>query len=265
MAASTLNSTASIRTGKGVPIDLGRARLSLPWIGWSKEAVSARTATFEASGPADNTQLKNFVLKGDGFGANGSLVIGKGNLVKADLDSVKLSSLDDFAVSVKRNKGGLDVSVSGNSADARPIISRLKAGSNGGSDDDKSGSVSVRAKLGRIVGFNDEKMRNVDMLYVSADGRLQSLNLSGVTDSGEAFVAQTKGNGVINITSGDAGSVSRFADLYQHMMGGLLNLQIRLGAGDSWDGSIDIRRFSSSMSSACTRSFRRRSVRSNGA
>jgi hypothetical protein len=49
---------------------------------------------------------------------------------------------------------------------------------------------------------------------------------------------------VINITSGDAGAVSRFADLYQHMRGGLLNLAIRLGAGDDWDGSIDVRRFS---------------------
>jgi len=229
---------------QAVSVDLGRARLSLPWIGWSKGGGIGATATFEASGPADNTELKNFVLKGDGFGANGSLVIGKGNLMKADFDSVKLSSLDDFAVSVKRNKGGLDVSVSGDSADARPIIARVKSAGGGGGDSDRSGSVSVRAKLGRIIGFNDEKMRNADMLYVSADGRLQSLNFTGVTDSGEAFVAQTKGNGVINVTSGDAGSVSRFADLYQHMMGGLLNMQIRLGAGDRWDGSIDIRRFS---------------------
>jgi len=229
---------------QAVSVDLGRARLSLPWIGWSKGGGIGATATFEASGPADNTELKNFVLKGDGFGAKGSLVIGKGNLMKADFDSVKLSSLDDFAVSVKRNKGGLDVSVSGDSADARPIIARVKSAGGGGGDSDRSGSVSVRAKLGRIIGFNDEKMRNADMLYVSADGRLQSLNFTGVTDSGEAFVAQTKGNGVINVTSGDAGSVSRFADLYQHMMGGLLNMQIRLGAGDRWDGSIDIRRFS---------------------
>ena len=228
---------------QAVTVDLGRARLSLPWIGWSKGSGIGATATFEATGPADNTELKNFVLKGDGFGANGSLVISNGNLVKADFDSVKLSSLDDFSVSVKRSKAGLDLSVSGDSADARPIVARLKAGGGGG-DSDRGGSVSVRAKLGRIVGFNDEKMRNVDMLYVSAGGRLQTLNFTGVTDSGEAFVSQTKGNGVLNVTSGDAGSVSRFADLYQHMMGGLLNTQIRLGAGDSWDGSIDIRRFS---------------------
>ncbi|MGO7422659.1 AsmA-like C-terminal domain-containing protein, partial [Rhizobium ruizarguesonis] len=49
--------------------------------------------------------------------------------------------------------------------------------------------------------------------------------------------------GVINITSGDAGAVSRFADLYQHMQGGLLNLAIRLGAEGGWDGSLDVRRF----------------------
>lgn len=229
---------------QAVSIDLGKARLSFPWIGWSKGSGIAATATFEASGPADNTQLKNFALKGDGFGVNGALVIGKGNLVKADFDSVKLSSLDDFAVSVKRNKGGLEVTVSGDSADARPIIARLKANGGSASDSDRNGSVSLRAKLGSVVGFNDEKIRNAEVLYVSADGRLQALNFSGVTDSGEAFVAQTKGNNVINVTSGDAGSVSRFADLYRHMMGGLLNMQIRLGAGDSWDGSIDIRRFS---------------------
>ncbi|MGO8477738.1 hypothetical protein ACC739_38275, partial [Rhizobium ruizarguesonis] len=48
------------------------------------------------SGPPDSTQIRNFRLNGDGFGANGSLDIGKGGLISADFDSVKLSSLDDF-------------------------------------------------------------------------------------------------------------------------------------------------------------------------
>ncbi|MGO7565716.1 hypothetical protein ACC754_43380, partial [Rhizobium johnstonii] len=64
-------------------------------------------------GTADNTQINNFLLKGDGFGANGSFNIGKGGLISADFDSVKLSSLDDFALHVlveigeKRYRAGI--------------------------------------------------------------------------------------------------------------------------------------------------------------
>ncbi len=231
---------------QSVSLDLGKARLDLPWIGWSKGSGIGATANFEISGPDDNLQIKNFVLKGDGFGASGALSLSKGNLQKADFDSVKLSSLDNFAISLRRAKGGMDVSVSGSSADVRPVLARIKSGSgskgDGGSKSD--GSISLKAKLDSVVGFNDEKLQNVQMTYAAQGSRIQSLNLSGVTGSGEAVVAQTQGGGVINITSGDAGAVSRFADLYQHMRGGLLNLAIRLGAGDDWDGSIDVRRFS---------------------
>ncbi|MDR9785017.1 YhdP family protein [Rhizobium redzepovicii] len=229
-----------------VQLDLTKSQLDLPWIGWSKGSGIAATAEFETSGPADNTQIKNFRLKGDGFGANGSMNIGKGGLISADFDSVKLSSLDDFALSVKRSKGNFDVSVSGDSADARPVIARLKSGSGDGDDDGDGGDtgVSVRARLKNVIGFNDEKIGNFQAQVSLRGDKLQALNFSAVTDSGEAVVSQMKDGGVINITSGDAGAVSRFADLYQHMQGGLLNLAIRLSAEGGWDGSLDVRRFS---------------------
>ncbi|UVD58690.1 DUF3971 domain-containing protein [Rhizobium sp. Pop5] len=231
---------------QNVQLDLTKSLLDLPWIGWSKGSGIAASAEFEISGPPENTQIRNFRLKGDGFGASGSLNVGKAGLISADFDSVKLSSLDDFALSVKRGKGNFDVSVSGNSADARPVIGRLKSGS-GGDDNEDSGSdtsVSVRAKLKNVVGFNDEKVGNFQAQVSLRGDKLQALSFSGVTDSGEAVVSQMKDGGVINITSGDAGAVSRFADLYQHMQGGLLNLAIRLGAQGGWDGSLDVRRFS---------------------
>ncbi|MBB6223041.1 DUF3971 domain-containing protein [Rhizobium leguminosarum] len=229
-----------------VQLDLTKSQLDLPWIGWSKGSGIAASAEFETSGPADNTQIKNFRLKGDGFGANGSMNIGKGGLISADFDSVKLSSLDDFALSVKRSKGNFDVSVSGDSADARPVIARLKSGSGDGDDDGDAGDtgVSVRARLKNVIGFNDEKIGNFQAQVSLRGDKLRALNFSAVTDSGEAVVSQMKDGGVINITSGDAGAVSRFADLYQHMQGGLLNLAIRLSAEGGWDGSLDVRRFS---------------------
>ncbi|MDK4734113.1 AsmA-like C-terminal domain-containing protein [Rhizobium sp. CNPSo 3490] len=228
-----------------VQLDLTKSMLDLPWIGWSKGSGIAASAEFEMSGPPENTEIKNFRLKGDGFGASGSLVVGKTGLISADFDSVRLSSLDDFALSVKRSKGNFDVSVSGDSADARPIIARLKSGSEGGEDGDGDNTgVSVRAKLKNVVGFNDERVGNFQAQVSLRGDRLQTLNFSGITDSGEAVVSQMKDGGVINITSGDAGAVSRFADLYQHIQGGLLNLAIRLSPQGGWDGSLDVRRFS---------------------
>ncbi|MBB4572923.1 DUF3971 domain-containing protein [Rhizobium lentis] len=228
-----------------VQLDLTKSMLDLPWIGWSKGSGIAASAEFEISGPPENTEIKNFRLKGDGFGASGSLNVGKTGLISADFDSVRLSSLDDFALSVKRSKGNFDVSVSGTSADARPVIARLKSGSDSGEggDSDNTG-VSVRARLKNVIGFNDEKVGNFQAQLSLRGDKLQTLNFSGITDSGEAVVSQMKDGGVINITSGDAGAVFRFADLYQHMQGGLLNLGIRLGAEGGWDGSLDVRRFS---------------------
>jgi hypothetical protein len=231
---------------QGVKIDLTKSSLTLPFVGWSKGGGIAATAEFEASGPPDQTTLRNFTLKGDGFGANGDLVVGKGGLSSADFSSVRLSSIDDFALKIKHGKGSYDVSVNGNSADARPILARLKSSQDGGGGGG-SVDVTVRANLDKIVGFNDESIGNFKALFAVSGSKVTSADLSGVTHSGEAVVSEmTKGgaNGTIHVTSGDAGAIARFADIYRHMRGGLLNLSLRSTGEDSWDGSLDIRRFS---------------------
>lgn len=234
---------------QGVKVDLSKAALTVPWIGWSKGSGIPAGAQFEASGPDSQTVLKNFTLKGDGFGASGDLVISKGSLSTASFDSVKLSAIDDFGLSLKHGKGGnYDVLVSGNSADIRPILARLKASSSGGQQSggaDASASATVRVNLDKVVGFNDEAIGNLKGTYSIAGGKTTAVDFSGVTSSGEAFVTKmSKGsNGVIRITSGDAGAVARFTDLYKHLRGGLLNLSLRSTGQDNWDGSLDIRNF----------------------
>ena len=233
---------------QAVKIDLGKAALTVPWIGWSKGGGIPATAQFEASGPDSQTALKNFVLKGDGFGVSGDLVVTKGGLSSANFSNVKLSAFDDFALTVKHGKsGGYDISVSGDSADLRPILARLKSsssGDSGGGDD--SSNATVRANISKVIGFNDESIGNLKGVYSVAGGRIIAADFSGVTGSGEAVVSQMSkgsGSGTIRITSGDAGAVARFADLYKHLKGGLLNLSLRSTGPDAWDGSLDIRSF----------------------
>jgi len=168
---------------QAVKIDLGKAALTVPWIGWSKGSGIPATAQFEASGPDSQTALKNFVLKGDGFGVSGDLVVSKGGLTSANFSSVKLSALDDFALSVKHGKSGAyDISISGDSADLRPVLARLKAsssGGNGGSADDSS-SATVRANIDKVIGFNDESIRNLKGVYSVSGGHIVAADFSGL-------------------------------------------------------------------------------------
>jgi hypothetical protein len=52
-----------------------------------------------------------------------------------------------------------------------------------------------------------------------------------------------KGN-TISITSGDAGAVARFTNLYNRIRGGLLNVAVRALPDGLWSGSVDLRNFS---------------------
>lgn len=232
---------------QAVALDLGRAALSIPWLGWTKGSGIPAKAQFELAGDADHTDIRNFELNGDGFGAKGNIALAGNSLSSADFSRLQLSPADNYAVSVKRSKGSFDVSVNGSALDLRPIIGKLKGGNKSG----KSGSTGgdsdntiVRAKLDRLVGFNDQAISNVSLLISSRGGTISTADFSGATPSGQAVVSEMAAGDTISITSGDAGAVIRFLNLYDNMRGGLMNLRLKSEGKDSWSGSVDLRNFS---------------------
>ncbi len=234
---------------QAVTLDLGRATLSVPWLGWAKGGGIPAKAQFELTGDADHTDIRNFELTGDGFGAKGSIALAGNSLSSADFSRMQLSPSDNYAVSIKRSKGNFDVTVNGSAVDIRPIIGKLKGGDKGG----KSGSASssgdgdnttVRAKLDRLIGFNDQALSNVTLLISSRGGMISKADFSGATPSGQAVVSEMVAGDVISITSGDAGSVVRFLNLYDNMRGGLMNIRLKSQSKDNWSGSVDLRNFS---------------------
>lgn len=239
---------------RAVKADLTRATLSVPWIGWTKGSGIPASAAFQLnSGAGEQVSIDDFDISGDGFGVSGKMSFNKTGLTSAAFDRVKLAAADDYALSIKRGKGGAyAINISGRSADIRPVIARLRAGTTGGKGDKSGrsgdlGSASVRADLDNVIGYNNEKISDVKLDYSARGSKIGGVNFSGVTDSGQAVVSELLGNGegnTVRLTTGDAGSVVRFLDLYKRMQGGLLNLQMRSSAdGSAWAGNIDLRNF----------------------
>lgn len=228
--------------------DLTGATINLPWLGWSKgPGISAKTS-LELSTKSGLTTIDKFNLVGDGFGVQGKILVSKTGLTSADFDHVKLASLDDFSVSLRANKGVTSVTVDGAALDARSLFKKLKSGAGSSSANDATSKLNLDVSVGldKLVGFNNETLSGVKLLYGSRSGTTTALSMSGMTNSGQAVVVQSGKNGrpdELSIITSDAGDVARLLDLYSHMRGGLLDLRIRGDLGKNWTGSLDLRNF----------------------
>lgn len=235
-------------TRQSVKADVTRATVTLPWIGWSKGSGVAASTELEFVEKDGVTTIDKFKFDGDGFGAEGKLQLGKAGLVSADLSHMRLSPSDDYAVSVRLVKGMYRINVSGRAADARPVLGMLKASAKTpeAPEEDTGTGARVELALDTLIGFNDETLRNVSMLYATRGGKTTALDLKAITRSGEAVVSQLKkgdrGN-VMSIITSDAGALLRLTDIYSRMRGGLLDLKLRGNIGQKWNGSLDIRNF----------------------
>ena len=228
-----------------VEADVTGAAVSIPWIGWTKGAGIGGKVTLTADTSEGTTKVSDFRFAGDGFSVSGDLSFRGATLDSANFSTVRLSANDRFRLKVARGKAGYSVVADGEAADIRQVLARLKnpTGSSGGSG--KQGA-TVQANLARAVGFNGESLANVSFRYTTTGGRISALDLSAMTSGGAPVVGQlAKGGGadIIQLTSGDAGAVARFADIYRHMQGGLLNVRLR-ESDSGWLGSVDIRNFS---------------------
>ena len=228
-----------------VEADVGGAAVSIPWLGWTKGAGIGGKVTLTADTSDGMTRVSGFRFAGDGFSVSGDLAFRGTALDSANFSTVRLSADDRFSLKVDRGKSGYRVRADGEAADLRQVLARLKNPGGGSGGGDKQ-NISVEANLSRVVGFNGETLSGVNFRYATADDRISAVDLSAVTESGAPVVVKLANNGAIDIiqlTSGDAGAVARFADVYGHLRDGLLNVRLSQRTNGGWAGSVDIRNF----------------------
>jgi hypothetical protein len=240
--------------GKGrqkVEVDLGKAVLSLPWVGWKKGAGVAAKAHFVLSTEGEVTRLTDFRLDGDGFSATGALVLDEEGLASARFTRIALNRGDDASATIERKRGGYAIAVKGKSFDARPVIQRfskaLGAGGQGDAEDVGGDlDISVDADIAQATGFHGEELKGLKLVYSGAGTTVGGLRASATTRTGARVTvvdATAGGSRKIEAQAADAGAVLRFLDIYENLYGGTAALSLAGGDDGPLSGQLALRDF----------------------
>jgi hypothetical protein len=235
--------------GQPVKADLTAAKLTLPWVGWTKGSGIPASVSFELDTDGKAATLSDFRLTGKTFGASGSIHLSGDTLTEARFTSAKLNSGDDFSVDIDRSSSGYRVTVKGEKLDARSIIKNVLSDPDSAAAKTPSGTpvkVTVDAKLDGVSGFNGETLRDVGISYDGSGSRIGNLSIKAATGSGANVSIANSDDGQSRsaaMHSNDAGAVLRFLDLYDHMQGGTIRLDLSGVDGGPLNGQIDATNF----------------------
>jgi hypothetical protein len=234
--------TSGANGERQVKADLTQAELKIPWVGWSKGSGIAAGASFTLGRSGDTTRLSDFKLSGKSFAISGDVTLADGGLAGARFGSVQLNRGDDVSVSIKRAGKGFDISIKGDTLDARPLIKLLKAESESGEGSGGKRPISVEARIGRLAGFHDEVLSDVTVVYRGIGSTVVSAKAEGATSSGASFSVEDRTEDGIRAheaRSADAGALLRFLDIYEHMIGGTMKFAVSGPADGTLSGQVD--------------------------
>ncbi len=236
-----------VQTKKGeqaVEADLKSATLNLPWIGWSKGKGIAANAKFVLSENKGVRRLKNLELRGKGFSANGNLTLSKTGLDAARFSNVKLNKTDDFDIDLNRTTKGYDVTVDARSYDARALIRSFL--NNGKRESGGKAEVRLSGRVKKLTGFSGQSLFNVNLDFAQKGSRVGSATVKALAsgNSPTLFSLQPVNGGMrTKISTGNAGSVLRFLNLYEKIRGGSIDATLVRDKSNVFRGVVQANNF----------------------
>lgn len=239
-----------------VEANLTDVSLYLPGIAWTKGRGIGATLTLLSRQDEGQLRLEDIVLEGEGFSLQGKMTVADDQIVSGAFPNVQLSSRDAYGVTIARlDTGTYQIDIDGSWIDLRSAIERLRNPTSANetqaaNDGDGSGAMPlvVHMRIDNAIGFKDERLSNFNLTYAGQGSRVDTLSVTAATSGQRAVLANfdndETGHGNLAITSGDAGAVARFTNLYSHINGGLLNVQLdRASSQAPYVGIVDIRDF----------------------
>lgn len=234
-----------------VEVDLGPATLADLLPGWSKPRGQPAKARFVAVEGDDGWKLEDLVVESRGVLVRGSATFDdKGGLVAGMFPAYNLSDGDRVNIRIERAGNGHRVIGRGEMIDARHLIKSLSEPARPGALAPAAAAteVDIDFKANAVVGGNGEVIRQFEMRMVRQGQTIRSLSASGRVGRDAPFAIEQRGQGNgqrLAVSSGDAGALLRFLDIYRALQGGTLALIMTPPQpnGTIREGSVEITDF----------------------
>ncbi|MEP3628821.1 MAG: AsmA-like C-terminal domain-containing protein [Hyphomicrobiales bacterium] len=241
--------SSSDKRGDLYKIDLSRAEINLDFIGWKKSKGVAASARMRLITTSKGTQVRDFSLVGDGFGAQGTAEISNsGDIARLNLSKLALKKGDSIAVNaVLRAERTYDIKIDGRSFDARSLIHVLTDRPNSAAD--ANFRYKIKATIGEVTGYIAEKIRGFSMDVSLRGPTVLKLMVSGITKNAKApfdirYGAVSGKGDVLTANGPDGGAIARFANIYYRAFGGPFTITGQRPPGvKALTGKFRMRRF----------------------
>lgn len=231
-----------------VVADLAKAKLSLPIVGWSKDAGVPATARALLDIRPDQILVRELAISSDGVDIRGGGTLERdGRLKSADFSQLALRPGDDARVRIQaRDGGGYRVAVTASSLDARGLIGAARKPGSGASGGGDQTPIDISATVQRLRGFNAQTFSGVTLTAFAAGPRVQRLSLDGSIGDGasvSASVQPDQAQRVVSLAARDVGALLRFLDIYRWMQGGDGRIAARIDATGRVSGTATVASF----------------------
>lgn len=223
-------------------IDLSQAGISLPQLGYGKPAGTPAQASVRYRETQDEIVLEEIAYDSGPVTLRGKARLSRdGELLFASLPVFRFQEGDDLALELSRQGEGYVLDLRGARFNVAPFLSARRAAGAQDQGEGESRPFSLTASIGALAGGEGRIIRNVE-LSLRHDGRfVRDLDLAGEHGGGGQLRAWAEDLNLF-VESANAGSLLRFLNAYDNMLGGQLFL--RAGQGEqSVDGTIRITDF----------------------
>ncbi len=225
-ASVTATVTAKSQADIQVQADLTPAKLALTWVNGKKPEGVAGTA--EAEIRVENGQLSAIPHFGMAIGEQrvaGSALFGPdGKARRVDFQKLAVGRTDAEGSIVFRPAGGMDIAFKGNAFDAGAMMA---SDSPAPSKPDLT-PLALSAAFKTLYLSNDGRLDTVQLAMQRDNGVWRTFSLKGLLGEGKSLNAALLPAGptrrVLKVTSDDAGATLRAFGIYDHVVGGKLDI-----------------------------------------
>jgi hypothetical protein len=236
-----------------IEADLTPAQLDSFLPGWVKPAGKPARATFTLTTKPQAIRIDDLLIEGAGGGVKGTIELdGSGELQTATFPSFGFADGDRTSLKIERSPdGALRVVMRGDVYDGRGFVKTVAGGpgASTAAPSKRPVDVDLDIRLGVVVGFNGEALRSLDLRMSRRAGEIRSFGLSAKIGRDATLTGDLRGRAggrqLIALTTGDAGAMFRFTDVYSRMTGGQLVMGMDAPSAENpmQQGSITVRNF----------------------